>query len=122
MSERDAATVGTEAIEHFLRMNEPGERARRAAEFQEWLTRSPAHVEAYLAVVTAWGAIDPPAEGRWSSDELIAAARFMPGVCGVLVSRLLPGITWTPSCFQSLCPSAMGVFPPGWAFSVVVTA
>src|SRR3954470_16199229 len=31
---------------------------------------------------------------------LIAAARFIPGVCGILVSRLSPGMTRTPVCFQ----------------------
>src|ERR687885_725498 len=31
---------------------------------------------------------------------LMAAARFMPGVWGVLVSRLFPGTTRTPLCFQ----------------------
>src|SRR4051794_31475354 len=34
--------------------------------------------------------------------KLIAAARFMPGVCAVLVSRELPGITFTPCSFQSI--------------------
>jgi hypothetical protein len=32
---------------------------------------------------------------------VMAAARFMPGVCGVLVSRELPGMTRTPEFFQS---------------------
>src|ERR1700733_13228398 len=35
--------------------------------------------------------------------KLIAAARFMPGVCGVLVSSWSPGITLTPCSFQSVC-------------------
>src|SRR5690348_18249021 len=34
--------------------------------------------------------------------KLIAAARFMPGVCGVLVSSWSPGITLTPCSFQSM--------------------
>src|SRR5881275_2428370 len=36
--------------------------------------------------------------------KLIAAARFMPGVCGVLVSSWSPGITLTPFVFQSVAP------------------
>ena len=32
--------------------------------------------------------------------KLIAAARDMPGVCGVLESRLLEGMTATPVCFH----------------------
>src|ERR1700733_10825331 len=34
--------------------------------------------------------------------KLIAAARFIPGVCGVLVSSWSPGITLTPCSFQSV--------------------
>src|SRR5947199_6601165 len=36
--------------------------------------------------------------------KLIAAARFMPGVCGVLVSSWSPGMTLTPCVFQSIGP------------------
>jgi hypothetical protein len=32
---------------------------------------------------------------------VMAAARFMPGVCGVLVSRFPPGMTRTPLFFHS---------------------
>src|SRR5579864_4169008 len=34
--------------------------------------------------------------------KLIAAARFIPGVCGVLVSSWSPGMTFTPWVFQSM--------------------
>src|SRR6266853_1368457 len=47
--------------------------------------------------------------------KLIAAARFMPGVCGVLVSSWSPGMTLTPWVFQSTppasCCSLMSLFP-----------
>src|SRR5713226_5761914 len=36
--------------------------------------------------------------------KLIAAARFMPGVCGVLVSSWSPEMTLTPLVFQSMPP------------------
>src|SRR3954468_2076566 len=38
--------------------------------------------------------------------KLIAAARFIPGVCGVLVSSWSPGITLTPCSFQSISPGS----------------
>src|SRR6185295_17871920 len=47
--------------------------------------------------------------------KLIAAARFIPGVCGVLVSSWSPGMTLTPLVFQSTAPGAflslMSLFP-----------
>src|SRR5579864_4360139 len=47
--------------------------------------------------------------------KLIAAARFMPGVCGVLVSSWSPGMTLTPLVFQSMplvsCGSLIALFP-----------
>src|SRR4029078_7693971 len=39
--------------------------------------------------------------------KLIAAARFMPGVCGVLVSSWSPGMTLTPCSFQSTCACSL---------------
>src|SRR5215471_14915376 len=50
--------------------------------------------------------------------KLMAALRSMPGVCAVLESSELPGITRTPSCFQSwlcLCPSLLICVAPGGA-------
>src|SRR6478672_409249 len=43
--------------------------------------------------------------------KLIAAARFMPGVWAVLVSREPAGITRTPSCFQSVMTADLGAPP-----------
>src|SRR5579862_17025 len=45
--------------------------------------------------------------------KLIAAARFMPGVCGVLVSSWSPGMTLTPCVFQSIaaCRSLISPIP-----------
>src|SRR6266446_4773732 len=43
--------------------------------------------------------------------KLIAAARFIPGVCGVLVSSWSPGMTLTPLVFQSIpCCSLISPF------------
>src|ERR1700693_3895362 len=58
-----------------------------------------------------------PAQIFWAPTraKLIAAARFMPGVCGVLVSSWSPGMTLTPLVFQSIgpcsCVSLMWLFP-----------
>jgi transmembrane sensor len=75
MRDRQRDMIEAEAIQQFLRLREPDERIRRASEFSEWLTRSPAHVEAFLAVVMTWGAVNVPAAGEWTSDALILAAR-----------------------------------------------
>src|ERR1700679_761664 len=47
-----------------------------------------------------------PAQIFWAPTraKLIAAARFIPGVCGVLVSSWSPLITRTPLCRQSTVP------------------
>src|SRR5262249_23989713 len=42
----------------------------------------------------------------------MAAARHMPGVCAVLLSSALPGITRTPSLRQSLASVVVMVGPP----------
>jgi transmembrane sensor len=76
--------IEAEAIEQLLRLSEPVDHARRAAEFSEWLTRSPRHVEAFLMIVQTWNALDLPSEGMFSSDELIAAARAEPEVSNVV--------------------------------------
>jgi transmembrane sensor len=78
MNERTRDMIEAEAIDQFVQLNEPADRARHAAEFSEWLTRSPAHVEAFLALVLTWGALNLPAEGALRSDALIAAARAEP--------------------------------------------
>src|SRR5215475_6664050 len=46
-----------------------------------------------------------PAQIFWAPTRarLMAAARFMPGVCAVLTSREFAGITRTPCVFQSIC-------------------
>ena len=50
-----------------------------------WIVTVPAQI--FSAPARAW---------------LIAVARFMPGVCAVLGSRALPGMTLTPWIFQSI--------------------
>lgn len=85
MNERmQRQTIEAEAIEQFLRLNESLDDARRAAEFSEWLTRSPTHVEVFLAVVHTWSALNLPAEGSLSTDALIAAARAEPAADNVV--------------------------------------
>src|SRR5689334_17014558 len=59
-----------------------------------------------------------PAHSFWAPTraKLLAAARFMPGVCAVFVSSWSAGITRTPSCFQSVgcgCVMAGGLLGRG---------
>ena len=56
--------IGLEAAGHLLKLNDsvqPAERRRNGVEFSEWLTRSPEHVSAYLAVESTWNALALPA-------------------------------------------------------------
>jgi transmembrane sensor len=71
----DREQIRTEAAEWFLREQSPLPGLAEQQAFTEWLTRSPTHIEEYLAVSSAWGALDVPNEGDFSSDALIAAAR-----------------------------------------------
>jgi transmembrane sensor len=67
--------ITAEAVDWFLRLQEGlGSDADRL-EFSEWLLRSPVHVEEYLAVSRAWGALNVPQGNELDTDSLIAAAR-----------------------------------------------
>lgn len=70
----DREQIRTEAAEWFLRLQSPPPGLADRQAFTEWLTRSPTHIEEYLAVSSAWGALDVPNEGDFSTDALIAAA------------------------------------------------
>jgi transmembrane sensor len=68
--------IAAEAEEWLLKLNaaEPQSAAHREA-LAEWLTRSPAHIEALLTAARVWHALAVDNAGRWTSDALIAAAR-----------------------------------------------
>ena len=75
MSSTVREKITAEAIDWFLKVQEQlGSDADRL-EFSEWLLRSPVHVEEYLAVSRAWGALNIPQGGEFATENLIAAAR-----------------------------------------------
>jgi len=67
--------IAAEAIEWFLKFEAVPLKAADREDFSEWLTRSPAHVREFLAVSSAWGALDVADEGAFSVQALIAGAR-----------------------------------------------
>ena len=68
----DRDRITTEAVEWFLLLQSGADQQA----FSEWLTRSPAHIEEYLAVSSAWGALDGISDaGELSTGALIEAAR-----------------------------------------------
>lgn len=66
--------IRAEASDWVLRLEEDGGEAARAA-FSEWMTRSPDHVEAFLAVSVAARALEQVPADLFDTDALIAAAR-----------------------------------------------
>jgi transmembrane sensor len=71
----DRDRIASEAAEWFARL-EGSPRATDQQDFSEWLTRSPAHIEEYLAVSSAWVALEVPDEGDFATRALIAGARL----------------------------------------------
>ena len=67
--------IPAQATEWFLRLREPGVRNTEAAEFSEWLTRSPECLEEFLAVSLAWSVLESPTGSGLSAEALIEAAR-----------------------------------------------
>jgi transmembrane sensor len=67
--------IAAEAAEWFMRLRRASAGANELQTFSEWLTRSPAHIEEYLAMSATWGMLDVPNEGELSTARLIADAR-----------------------------------------------
>lgn len=77
--DRDRLT--TEAVEWFVRQKSGADQQA----FTEWLTRSPAHIEEYLAVSSTWEALDGISNaGELSAGALIEAARAGPETGNIL--------------------------------------
>lgn len=69
------AKIAAEAADWLITLQSEGDEAHRVA-FTEWLMQSPAHIDAYLSVSRTWDGLKiPAAEGPWSAEALIAAAR-----------------------------------------------
>jgi transmembrane sensor len=67
--------IAAEAVEWFLRLQNADPSQNDYQAFSEWLTRSPVHIEEYLAVSAAWVGLGAPDEGEFSTERLVAEAR-----------------------------------------------
>lgn len=75
--------IAGEAADWFARLRDGGDGGAAREEFTEWLLRSPAHIEEFLAVTSTWGNLQIPSLGRvektsddrYSVEQLVAAAR-----------------------------------------------
>src|SRR5258708_7836277 len=67
--------IATEAIEWLLHLQSAGRNPSDHEAFSEWLMRSPAHIEEYLAISTVWVGMKTSTNGDWAIEALIEAAR-----------------------------------------------
>lgn len=67
--------ISAEAVDWFLRFQDSARTSPDREAFSNWLTRSPAHIEEYLAVSSVWVGLNVPSEAPFSTESLIAAAR-----------------------------------------------
>ena len=65
--------IAAEAVEWILRLQDE-DRSHDPA-FSEWLTRSPLHIEEYLAVSAAWVGLSSADPGEFTTDRLVAEAQ-----------------------------------------------
>ena len=70
--------ISAEAVDWLLRFQDSTRTSSDREAFSNWLTRSPAHIEEYLAVSSVWVGLNVPSEAEFSTDALIAAAREAP--------------------------------------------
>src|SRR5258707_879442 len=67
--------IAAEAVEWFLYFQSSEWKAKDHQALGEWLTRSPVHIEEYLALSATWVGLTVPNAGEFETDALIAAAR-----------------------------------------------
>ena len=67
--------IAAEAVEWVLRLQDKERSQDDNQAFSEWLTRSPLHIEEYLAVSAAWVGLSSPDEGGFTTDRLVAEAQ-----------------------------------------------
>ena len=67
--------IAAEAVDWFLLLQETAAAESDRQGFSEWLLRSPAHVEEYLGVSSAWSLANVDAEGNLAAAALVAAAK-----------------------------------------------
>jgi transmembrane sensor len=88
ITRRTRREIAAEAVEWFLLLQETPVAEPDRQGFSEWLLRSPAHVEEYLRVSSAWSLVDIGAEGELEASALVAAAKAHHETDNVVV---LPG-------------------------------
>jgi len=67
--------IRAEAIDWFLKFQEPARGRPPPQGFAEWLRRSPEHIQEYLDVACLWDLLDVPDECSYETTTLIEAAR-----------------------------------------------
>src|SRR5581483_2266723 len=75
ITRRTRRQIAAEAVDWFLLFREASASEPDRQGFSEWLLRSPAHVEEYLAVSSSWALIDIGSQGRLKAAALVAAAK-----------------------------------------------
>jgi len=83
--------ITTEAAEWFAKLNDPEVPAAEREEFTQWLLRSPAHIEEYLAITRVWGDVGTASEQ--SVEELVRQARAEPAPDNVVALASLSTAT-----------------------------
>jgi transmembrane sensor len=67
--------IPAEAIDWFLKFQQPARGRPPPQGFSEWLVRSPGHIQEYLDVACVWDLLNVPDEGNYGTTALIEAAR-----------------------------------------------
>jgi transmembrane sensor len=88
--------IAAEAAEWFARLQDPGEGQAARESFAEWLLRSPAHIEEFLAVTRIWGDMHAPDREEFSADRLVADSLASARHGNVVPLKAMPGVAATP--------------------------
>jgi transmembrane sensor len=75
ITRRTRQQIAAEAVDWFLQFREETAAEPDHQDFSEWLLRSPAHVEEYLQVSSAWSLVNVDAAGDLEAAALVAAAK-----------------------------------------------
>jgi len=67
--------LSAEAVDWFLKFQDPARGRPPPQGFAEWLARSPAHIQEYLDIACTWDLLNISDEGDFETNALIAAAK-----------------------------------------------
>lgn len=76
--------ISAEAIDWFLKFQEPARAKPPPQGFGEWLARSPEHIQEYLDVSCVWDLLNVPDDGVFETNALIASAKERHGPYNVV--------------------------------------